>query len=272
MKRWPALDVGPLQGPPDLLQATLVDYDVAAIDDNASGAWRVFFHTRDERDRAQRGVAAGFPQLSVVPIDIPDEDWAARSQAALTAVRVGNVIVAPPWDVPEGGGVPVVITIEPSMGFGTGHHATTRLCLAALQQMDLRGRSAIDVGTGSGVLAIAASLLGAAPVVAIDDDPDAIESARGNVRLNRGATVDVRTLDLRTAPLPRFDVVLANLTGGLLIQAAGRLQDLAGPRGLAILSGFMTHEEAGVLDAFNACAVAHRAEEEEWLSVTLRRT
>jgi ribosomal protein L11 methyltransferase len=157
------------------------------------------------------------------------------------------------------------------MGFGTGHHATTRLCLAALQRIDLHSRSAIDVGTGSGVLAIAANRLGAAPVLAIDDDPDAAQSARENVALNDGVDVDVRIVDLRAATLPAFDVVLANLTGGLLIRAATRLQDLAVPAGRLILSGFLRHEEAAVLDAFAACTVAHRAEEDEWLCVTLQR-
>jgi ribosomal protein L11 methyltransferase len=295
MRTWPALHVGRLQPVPttanmgagpdvgagfsrpdvtDLFQAALLDYDVAAIDDNMPDAWRVFFSTAEERDRAHQGIAADFPELAFTALDVADEDWAARSQAGLRAIKVGNLVVAPPWDVPDVGARssrPAVITIQPSMGFGTGHHATTRLCLAALQTLDVRGRSAIDVGTGSGVLAIAAGLLGASPVVAIDDDPDAIQSARENVELNPGADVDVRVVDLRTARLPVFDVVLANLTGGLLIQAARPLQDLAGPSGRLILSGFMHHEEAGVLDAFAAFAVVHRAEEEEWLCVTLQR-
>jgi ribosomal protein L11 methyltransferase len=264
---------------PDLFLAALLDFDVAAIDDNDVDSWRVFFHTHEERDRAQQALEPAFPDLSFEAIQVDDEDWAARSQANLKAVRVGSVIVAPPWDIPVGDALvgagvsrTVVIAIQPSMGFGTGHHATTRLCLAALQQIDLRGRSAVDVGTGSGVLAIAASLLGASRVLALDDDADAIDSARENVHLNPGANVDVQVLDLRTAELPVFDVVLANLTGGLLIHAAGRLQDLTGPNGIVILSGFMTHEEAGVLDAFDAFTVAHRAEEEEWLSVALRRS
>lgn len=270
MRSWPALDVGRLPDTPDLLQAALLDYDIAAIDDNMPDSWRVFFSTVDERDRAHRGIAAEFPELAFVSVDVPDEDWAARSQADLRAITVGNIIVAPPWDVP-GGNASATIIIAPSMGFGTGHHATTRLCLAALQQLDIRGRSAIDVGTGSGVLAIAAGLLGASPVVAIDDDPDAIQSARENADLNPGTHLDVRVVDLRTADLPAFDVVLANLTGGLLIQAAGRLQDLAGPAGRLILSGFMHHEEAGVLDAFARFAAIRRAEEEEWVCVTLQR-
>ena len=255
----------------ELLQAALLDYDVAAIDDNVPDAWRVFFSTAEERDRAHRGIAAEFPELAFRSVDVADEDWAARSQADLRAIRVGNIVVAPPWDVPGGNASALTIIIVPSMGFGTGHHATTRLCLAALQEIDIRGRAAIDVGTGSGVLAIAAGLLGASPVVAIDDDPDAIQSARENAGLNPAVHVDVRIVDLRKAELPAFDVVLANLTGGLLIQAAGRLQDLAGPAGRLILSGFMHHEEAGVLDAFARFAVIRRAEEEEWVCVTLQR-
>jgi ribosomal protein L11 methyltransferase len=275
MRSWPALQVG--FGRPEtthLFQTALLDYDVAAIDDNAPDTWRVFFSTPEERDRAHREIAAEFPELAFRPVDVPDEDWAARSQADLRAVKVGRIVVSPPWDMPDvepGVNRTIVITIQPSMGFGTGHHATTRLCLAALQQLEMRGRSAIDVGTGSGVLAIAARLLGASPVVAIDDDPDAGQSARENIDLNAGVDVDLRIVDLRAARLPPFDVVLANLTGGLLIQAAGRLQDLTGPAGNLILSGFMHHEATGVLDAFAACAVVHRAEEEEWVCVTLQR-
>jgi ribosomal protein L11 methyltransferase len=304
MRTWPALEVSARDNReglsrPDAFQAALLDYDVAAIDDNAPEAWRVFFSSAAERDRARSGIAVEFPDLSFAPIEVPDEDWAARSQASLRAVHVGSVVVAPPWDVPAPGSAirnpgsgtrdresdgtgrveasasassaSITIIIQPSMGFGTGHHATTRLCLAALQQLNLRGRSVIDVGTGSGVLAIAAHRLGASPVVAIDDDPDAIQAAAENVRLNDGADLDVRVADLRTAGLPPFDVVFANLTGGLLIQAAARLQDLAVPSGRLILSGFMHHEAVDVLEAFAAFAVIHRAEEEEWLCVTLQR-
>jgi ribosomal protein L11 methyltransferase len=168
-----------------------------------------------------------------------------------------------------------VIVIQPSMGFGTGHHATTRLCLAALQNLDLKGQRVIDVGTGSGVLAIAASLLGADRVVAIDDDPDAIQAARENVTLNEGAKVETHVTDLRSFesripnPESRFDIVLANLTGGLLIQAAERLQALARTGGHLVLSGFMAHEAADVLCAYSALAVRSRTDEDEWACVVL---
>ena len=106
MRMWPALDVGPEPDPPDLFQAALVDYSVAAVDDNTPGRWRLFFHDSDERDRAKQGLAPDFPQLTFSAVDVPDEDWAARSQASLRAVRIGAIVVAPPWDVPAPDPVP----------------------------------------------------------------------------------------------------------------------------------------------------------------------
>ncbi len=140
VRNWPALDIHPVS---ELLQAALVDYDASAVDERAADDWRVFFTSPDERDRAAAALRVEFPNATFEPIDVPDENWAARSQASLRAVRVGNIVVAPPWDLPAG---PrdvaqsdpqnktrptgeIVIVIQPSMGFGTGHHATTRLCI-----------------------------------------------------------------------------------------------------------------------------------------------
>jgi ribosomal protein L11 methyltransferase len=274
MRRWPALDITPLD---DLVQAALIDHDVAAIDEDAS---RVFFRTADARDSAAAMLAQQFPNTRITAVDIEDENWAERSQAALEAIRVDNIVVAPPWDVPaepsESYAGPnlsstLIIVIQPSMGFGTGHHATTRLCLAHLQRGDLRGRTALDVGTGSGVLAIAASRLGASKVLAIDDDPDAIASARENLDLNPGTNVTLGTLDIHRAFLRPFDVVLANLTGTLLVSAAPALTQLAAHGGRLILSGFMEAEEPDVLRAFPSCVVDDRSQEDEWVCVTLTR-
>lgn len=283
MRTWPALEVGRLKpaptnkdvgagfSRPELLQAALLDYNVAAVDETDADSWRVFFNAATDRDAALSGLAQQFPGLSLQAIDIPDEDWAARSQAALRAIQVGSIIVAPPWDAPPQSRL-ITIIIQPSMGFGTGHHATTRLCLKALQQLDLCGRRVLDVGTGSGVLAIAASRLGAVDVLGIDDDPDAIRAAHENLALNPGAAVALRTVDLRKDGLGAYDVVIANLTGGLLIQAARRLHDLTAPSGRLILSGFLKHEEAGVRAAYSNLAPNARAQEDEWLCVTLQRT
>jgi len=269
-RTWPALDadVGTIAERLELFQAALADYDVTAINEDAR-SWRIFFQTNADRDRAIEALRASFNDIEIRRVDVPDENWAARSQAALNAVRVDAMIVAPPWDVPERTDGTVVV-IQPSMGFGTGHHATTRLCLSALQRLDLVGHSVTDVGTGSGVLAIAASLLGATPVIGFDDDADAVAAARENLALNRGADVSIHVGDVRTCNRALSDVVLANLTGGLLVAAASELRRLTKPGGRLILSGFMSAEEAVVMRAFAPLGLEHRADEEEWVCVTLR--
>jgi ribosomal protein L11 methyltransferase len=288
MRTWPALEIQQADDD-DLIQAFLIDFNLAAINDS-----RFFFQNVDDRDRAAAALRAYFPGVDAQSIDVPDEDWATRSQAALRAVTIGALTIAPPWDVPgrltpappysttystskdpissyvgAGFSQPSVIVIQPSMGFGTGHHATTRLCLGALQQIDLRGRSAIDVGTGSGVLAIAARRLGASGVLAIDDDPDAIAAAEANVALNQESRIALEVGDFRASKIGQFDIVTANLTGGSLIAAARRLQSFAAPGGRLVLSGFMDHEEREVLRAFEGCTLEWRAQEDEWVCFSL---
>ena len=130
----------------------------------------------------------------------------------------------------------------------------------------------MDVGTGSGVLAIAASRLGAADVRGIDDDQDAIQAAWENLALNPAAIVTLLVGDLRTTALEPADIVLGNLTGGLLMASAGACGALTGTHGQLILSGFQADEEkAVVVAAFAGFAVERRDEEDDWVCVTLRR-
>ena len=272
-RTWPALDIQRTDpDTDDLVHAFLTDFNILAIDDNTPDVVRVFFDDEDGRDQAVDAMADRFPDVDVTLVDVPDEDWAARSQAGLRAITVGDLVIAPPWDVPfEGGRFHPPIIIQPSMGFGTGHHATTRLCLAALQQLDLTGLQVIDVGTGSGVLALAASRLGAATVVGIDDDEDAMSAAQENRALNAGAgaNVDFHLGDARAERSQVFDVVIANLTGGLLVSAAFRLRALAKSDGVLILSGLTADEEQDVLRAFEPFELDSRMQEDEWVCLTL---
>ncbi len=272
-RTWPALDIQRVDpDTTDLIQAFLTDFNVLAIDENEPGVLRVFFDDEDRRDEAGEAVADRFPEIAVTLVDVADEDWAARSQASLRAIKVGDLVIAPPWDVTFQGSSSRPIIIQPSMGFGTGHHATTRLCLLALQQLDLTGLNVIDVGTGSGVLAIAASRLGAASVVGIDDDADAIAAAQGNLALNAdaGMSVDFHVGDARAERSQQFDVVVANLTGGLIISTAFRLQALAKTDGVLVLSGLMESEEQDVLRAFDRFELDSRTKEDEWVCAILR--
>jgi ribosomal protein L11 methyltransferase len=246
------------------LHAALVSHAVTAIDEPSEDQWRIFFADSRDRDAALSTLRDRLPSLRFDPLDVADENWAARSQENLRAVQVGRIIVAPPWDAP------ITIVIRPSMGFGTGHHATTRLCLAALQRISLDRCTVLDVGAGSGVLAIAASRLGAEDVTGIDDDQDAIQSAWDNLSLNPAAQVTLIVGDMRSTELVPADIILANLTGGMLIQSAGRLRSLTNAGGRLVLSGFTVAEESDVTMAFGAFSVEHRGEEDGWVCVTLK--
>ncbi len=163
------------------------------------------------------------------------------------------------------------------MAFGTGLHPTTRLCLASLESVAERGALAgarvLDVGCGSGILAIAALALGAAAAVGVDTDPIAIESTAINARRNHVA----RRVRARVGSVPSgdppFDVVLANLIAGVLIPLAPLLSDELRPGGALLASGIFVDRETTVVAAFEAAGleIAGRAHEGDWVSLEARR-
>jgi len=229
----------------------------------------VFFATQASRDAA---VAALVPQFRVSPVDVDDEDWARRSQENLSPITVGRITVLPRPELRAPSPESVAVVIPPSMGFGTGHHATTRLCLAALQTIDLRGASVLDVGTGSGVLALAAVALGATRALGLDDDPDAIAAATENLEPNGVTNVEFVVGDLMRDDLPSADVIVANLTGALVVRAAGRLVRALRPGGVLIVSGVLAAEGDEVRQAFANQSFVADVQEDEWLAFTIRST
>jgi ribosomal protein L11 methyltransferase len=242
---------------PDLVSLALHDLSPAAIHeagDDAAPVWRIFLADPADLAAAAQQLGARFEAagVRVVRAEVDDEDWAARSQAHLTRVTVGRITVAPPWDVahPSDG---VLVIVYPSTGFGTGHHESTRLCLRLLQQVELTGRRAVDLGTGSGVLALAAWRLGAADIEALDYDEDAVINARENLRLNGAeSAITVRQADIRIDPVAPADVVTANLTGALLVALTSSIASLVRPGGTLILSGILAAEMDAVGAAFSA--------------------
>jgi len=273
--KFPALDVDGVDG--DFLLALVDDFNPTAAEGDGS-AFTVYFSDQARRDLARDAVVRAYPNAIVATREADDEDWARRSQEGLQPVTVGRITIAPPSANSAGPGPkplppdPFTIVIAPSMGFGTGHHATTRLCVQALQELDLRGAVVVDAGTGSGVLAIAAGLLGAADVLGIDDDRDAIQSACENLERNSTAThVRFEVGDLRTAPLPKADVITANLTGALLIRIADLLVRTAKPGGSIIVSGLQAHEQDDVVRAFAKARVVWQQMEDEWAGIVFRK-
>jgi len=264
-------------GDSDLALAIADDFHPTALEESA-GRTRLFFSQPDLRDAACAALSAKYV---IQPVDVDDEDWARRSQENLEPVTVGRVTVVSRGirlHADDGRLKPavtnsIVIVIQPSMGFGTGHHATTRLCLSALQEIDLTGRDVLDVGTGSGVLAIAAERLGAARAVGIDHDCDAIQAANENLSLNPGVqSVEFQVGDVSTAPLAPADVVTANLTGATLIRSADRLFDLVRPAGTLIVSGLQEDERDDVLRAFPDPPHLWERHEDGWVALAMKRS
>ena len=272
-KGWPALDIHVPSCDPqlqELVLAELDDFQPTAIEEpEETSRLRVFFTSSASRDSAAHALGRSFgTHVWVESINVEDDDWAARSQAQVQAITIGRITIAPPWDVP--GSDPVVV-IQPSMGFGTGHHATTRLMLRALQELPLRGKTTLDIGCGSGVLAIAAVRLGARTALGIDIDPDALDNARENAGLNHtGDRVRFELGDFREMT-QSADVVMANLTGALLANAADALSRIVAPGGSLIVSGFMESEKDAVVPALErSLDLQALSQEEEWLSATYK--
>lgn len=210
-------------------------------------------------------VAAGGALVEVTTSEVAD-DWAERWRSFHRPLVLGErLVVRPPWCAPIPGAA-VDLVIDPGRAFGTGAHATTRLCLELLLDLPAAG-DALDLGCGSGVLAIAAARLGWAPVLALDHDPLAVEAARENARVN-GVPIEVRRHDLRQSVVPGAALVLANLLRPLLLAWAG---SIAEPPGLVIASGLLAEEADEVARAFASHGLDERDRRAhgEWAALLL---
>ena len=183
---------------------------------------------------------------------VEQRDWNAEWKASIRPVVVGGIQILAPWHRAEGG-AGITLVIEPAQAFGTGHHETTTACLGALQELDLRGQSVLDVGTGTGVLALAAKALGAAHVLGVDTDPLAVEATTRNAQTNN-LPVEVR-LGSIDAVDATFGVVVANLDTDTLSRLAAPLAASMAPGGVLIGSGVSNERVAQALAALTAAGI-----------------
>jgi ribosomal protein L11 methyltransferase len=209
---------------------------------------------------------------------VRESDWADAWKAFFPVLRVGRrIVIRPTWRRHHRAPEDVVLALDPGMAFGTGLHPTTRLCLAGLESGAddglLEGARVLDVGSGSGILSIAAARLGASAVLGIDTDPIAVAASEANARRNRV----VRRVRTRRGSVPTgegaFDLVLANLIASLLVRLAPDLAGELRPGGWILASGIFVDREAEVRDAFAAAGlvVARTTREGEWVALVARR-
>lgn len=201
-------------------------------------------------DRLREEMAA-FPDVELLARPVYQQDWAVSWREFFGRVRVGRVAIVPSWIEHKARPHEVVVRLDPGRAFGTGHHETTRLCLAALQDVVRPGTAVLDLGTGSGILSIAAAGLGASRVIARDIDPAAVEVARQNIIENDVAdrvTVEPGSLE-REAPPAGIDVVVANINTQAHLGLADAYAATVPAGGRLAISGILSADAAIVTDA-----------------------
>jgi ribosomal protein L11 methyltransferase len=241
-----------------------------------SVVWRVY----DDTDETEMDAIARF--VAALGDDVKVRSWRLNDMSFMTAwkqyfkpARVSErFMVHPPWDVPQVDAGTVLLSIDPGMAFGTGTHETTRLCLRALDRVLSRpGLSLLDVGTGSGILAIGAALLGAAPIVATDIDDASMAATRENAARNGvGDRISVSRRGLDEVE-GTFDVVVANILFHILLDLRDGLRAHVATGGALLLSGVLGVQDEALLEAFEGegFVVENIEHAGDWVCATMRR-
>ncbi|MCU0240815.1 MAG: 50S ribosomal protein L11 methyltransferase, partial [Vicinamibacteria bacterium] len=219
----------------------------------------------------------GIDGLTVASVDIPEVDWVQRFREGFRAFAVGRFWITPPWDIPAPatmGTDAIPLLIDPGRAFGTGTHESTRLCMRILQDLVLRSapQRVIDIGAGTGILAMAATRLWpAASVVASDFDPEAVAQARITLAHNQSHIPLCLADGARPFLAHCFDLAIANISAPLLIERRDELCALLRPQGLLLLSGLLIEDRAAVLARFQPLTLAQELADGEWCALLLER-
>jgi ribosomal protein L11 methyltransferase len=249
-------------------------------EDEDHDVWRIdaFPTSSDEADALQR-VLAGHERLAISTETLADADWLAMSLSGLPPVRAGRFFIYGAHDrglAPTG---KVNLRIEAGAAFGTGHHGTTVGCLVAYDALLKRGRfhKVLDVGCGTGVLALAAARTGSPTVIGVDIDPVSVRISRENATLNHARARFVHASGLGDALVRRhapYDLVFANILAPPLVALSQDIRRALRPGGIAILSGLLRTQERRVLAAYRSRGfrLAGRLRRDAWSALTLKRS
>lgn len=239
-----------------------------------SGFFSVDFSAAEiERGLASLKENSVFPvgSLEVSSVKIDSADWENEWRKYYNPINLGKVVVVPAWQkAPDGAVYPVYI--EPGMAFGTGNHETTSMCIELMQDLELKDKTVLDMGCGSGILGIAAAVLGAGAVVLSDIDPQAAEASAYNAELNKVSDKCKIILgDLNTDSC-KADLVIANITADVLLRLRDQMNELLKPDGAVIISGIINSRGGEIESAYRKLfRIESKLCRGEWQAMLLRR-
>jgi ribosomal protein L11 methyltransferase len=257
----------------DLASALLWDAGTLGIEiHNEAGQSHLFAYFGAATDVQDLwGSLASLPGATSEAVDVPNVDWVARFRENFRGFPAGPFWIAPAWDVPEERDN--VIVVDPGRAFGTGTHESTRLCLVALAALAAErglGRT-LDVGTGTGILAIAALKLGASLAIGVDVDPESMESARVHSRLNRAEPRLVRGDGARGFEPAVCDTVVANVSAAVLRGRRSELGRVLAPSGALVLSGLLTDDLSAIASEYQDLGEVMPTIDGEWAAIVVKR-
>src|SRR5436853_864194 len=251
-KSWQLITLAVAREAEEMANALLFDAGTTGIitleESDVAVKLGAYFDAAANAEEIARDIEAGFARagiraslMSMAITAVADQDWMQKWKEGFAPIAIGErLVIAPSWKLPDAN-ERIVIQIDPGMAFGTGTHETTRMCLELLEA-HWRGGRMIDVGTGTGILAIAASKLAPhSEIIAIDIDPLAVKVARENIDINQASsTIDIREGQPAEYAGGAFDVVVANLTAEVIIALLSDLIGCMATTGTLILSGILT--------------------------------
>ena len=221
----------------------------------------------DEPDALMHYLSLSGLKIANVAIEKEEpKDYAELTRQYFRPIRIGDLTIRAPWNKKKGNGREIII--EPGMAFGTGRHESTRIVVKLMGDVDFEGKTVLDIGCGSGILALYAHLLGAGIIYAVDNDHDAVLNARKNLSLNGADNINVACTQLQEVH-EAFDIVLANIDIKTFSEHSTKIASLVGKDGLLFISGILRKNKNQLLSLFPGWSVVQDYQKNSWCGFLL---